>query len=832
MPTNQSCPDVGKLSRYAVDSLDSGDTIIVDRHLSECRSCLDRLVELGRRSIAPDVPGCRVIKEIGRGRFGVVYKAWSLTGEPRIVALKILSQSGDMEKSRFDREIRVLKKLDSPGIVKCIESGTTRDLTYYTMEYVEGVHLDEYFESPLFDLKAKLTVFHRVCRAVADAHDMGVVHRDLKPKNILIDEKGQPHILDFGVCALESDDWSSSARGTLTHLGDVIGTLKYMSPEQAWAGAAGAVDERSDIWALGVMLYGLVTNGGYPYSLRSTPDKPVHEALLERIRKELPQIPKLDSLPHGRDLQVLLQRCLAWEPDRRLASAATLADDLERYCHDRRIKTKPQWFPYRLKRIAVGAAARSRWTFSILFISAAITLVWALALLFDVGWLGSGHEYQGRTSPSNAATALMSSHDEIVVAGVYDDTTDAVVAFASSNEFEGVTFDVRSWRAVHGYFMKRLVDARPRVLIWDYYFKTPRPADAQFVAGVNELERAGIPVVLAALTYTKDGEPNISPNITDALGTRLRHGVIVARNMIDRPGEFITAVRQKSGSLVPSLALTTLAAALHPETRLDIHWASRSAPIQLLYEIGDGAYRRERDSIATTKAFVAGRPEIAIRVGDLLGCNTFELDHPDRWESRTLRYDTLLTCEPGELRVYVEGKILLVGDLRMPRWGQTHDRHRVKYGNSIVQNVPGVYLQADAIAGLLGGRYVELAFPLSPGEFGMMLAAAIVGCLVPFKLTQMPGLHRPIRRRAIGLLLAGAAAAAFLALMLSRNYVVVHAGMFGVALFVPMMGSLWVEFTRNRHRITDSKHNPLDLQTLTTVGTLTLPRRKSSQATA
>ena len=296
MRRESDCPDRATLTAYARNTHGIGAVTTVERHLARCGSCLEQVVGLGKQSLVPGIPECHVIREIGRGRFGVVYKAWRLGAEPRIVALKVLSCPGDMEKNRFDREIAVLKRLDSPRIVKCLDSGVTDDAVYYVMDFVEGVHLDDYLESSDLDLNGKLAIFERVCGAVADAHSMRVVHRDLKPRNILIDKDGQPHILDFGICSVDTPDWSSWARCNITQYGDVIGTLRYMSPEQAWGGAAGPIDARSDIWSLGIMLYDIVTDGDYPYSLERTADKPIHEALLDRIRNELPRLPQLDAV--------------------------------------------------------------------------------------------------------------------------------------------------------------------------------------------------------------------------------------------------------------------------------------------------------------------------------------------------------------------------------------------------------------------------------------------------------------------------------------------------------------------------------------------------------
>ena len=419
-----------------------------------------------------------------------------------------------------------------------------------------------------------------------------------------------------------------------------------------------------------------------------------------------------------------------------------------------------------------------------------------------------------------------------MVAGVFDESIDAVVDFAATHGFDGVTADVRTWRGVHGHFMERLAQARPRVVSWDYYFRTPRVQDEQLVAGIQRLEAAGTPVVLGSLDYDEDGSPDISPQITGPLGAQLRHGAIVARDTVERPGEFITAIQRPSGHIIPSLALTTLAASLHPRTQLELHWSSRLAPLELYYKIEKGAYRREKDLIHPTRAFEAGRSQFAVRVGDLLACTTFQLDPPERWASRTVPYEELLTCTVDELRSRVEGKVLVIGDMQTPRWGLATDRHRVKYGASIVDGVPGAYLQGDAMAGLLGGRYIEPIFPLSPAEFAVILATAGLGCLLPMRLAGVSLLNPRSRRRVLWLCLAGAGTVACLAMVFARERSSVWVGVLGVAMLIPMTGSFWVEFTRNRHRIKEAARASIALQSPTTVGTLTLPRRKSPPRTA
>ncbi len=820
--THVGCPEPAELAEYAHNDAAPKDAAALDEHLVNCRACLEHYLELGAQPLAPQIPNCRIVKEIGRGRFGVVYKAWWLEDKPRIVALKVLTCPGDMERSRFEREIAVLKRIDSPSVVKCIDSGVSGEALYYVMDFVEGETLDEYLACSVGDLNEKLKLFQRVCRAVADAHAQGVIHRDLKPRNILIDADGQPHIVDFGICAVETADWSSWARCTITRAGDVIGTLKYMSPEQAWGGVAGPIDERSDIWALGVMLYEIVTDGGYPYDIEPTPDKPVHEALLERIRRKLPRLPRLDTIPRGRNLRTLLERCLAWEPDRRIESAAKLADDLERHCDGRRIKTKPLWIPYRLKRLAVGAATRSRWAFTAAFVATLGMTLSLAVLLLNVGWHVTGHHYQGQSNKSAAMTGPSRGHVDIVVVGVFDDTVDAVVDFATGERIDNVTDHITTWRAVHGRLMERLATASPRAVVWDYFFRTPQPGDARLVAGIESLEDAGVPVILAARNYHEDGAPDLSPHITGPLSKRLRHGVITARDMVKRPREFVMAIRRGEHSVVPNLALTTLAAVLHPQARLDIDWPGRNRPISLLYEIQPGAYLRERDRLGLTKVFKSGRTEHSVRAGDLVACTTFDLDPPKRWEERTIPYQTLLTAPDEKLIELVSDKLLVVGDLRAPRFGFSGDRHRVKYGTTIINDVPGCYLLADAIAGLLDRRYMKSTSLLPPATLLPMMLIAFVGCLLPIKLAKRREFERPHHRHLLWITLLTLSASSFLVMILSESCVAVHLGMVGFALLTPMTGSFWIEFVRNRHRIADKQRRGIDSFGLASSRTITL----------
>ena len=156
-----ACPDPAIIVEYARSTLAAEDVSGVETHLSRCPRCLQAFVEHPRPALSPSIPGCHIVKEIGRGRFGVVYKAWWLKDVPRLVALKVLSYAGWMERSRFERESAVLKRIDSPWIVKCFDSGEVGDALYFIMDLVDGVHLDKYLASADGSLNEKLIVFQR-----------------------------------------------------------------------------------------------------------------------------------------------------------------------------------------------------------------------------------------------------------------------------------------------------------------------------------------------------------------------------------------------------------------------------------------------------------------------------------------------------------------------------------------------------------------------------------------------------------------------------------------------------------------------------------------------
>jgi WD40 repeat protein/predicted Ser/Thr protein kinase len=276
------------------------------------------------------IGGFRIVRLLGEGGMGVVYEA-EQEQPSRRVALKVLHAAAPDRSRRFELEIATLARLAHPGIAAIHAAGTDGGWLYYAMELVDGERLDRH--AATLGLRERLALLARVCDAVHHAHQKGIVHRDLKPANILV-RGDQPKVLDFGIARLLDADPESRA----TLAGQIVGTPYYMSPEQA---AHEDVDARSDVYALGVIAYELVA-GRLPYVPART-----LSGVLRAVREH-----EIVPLTVGGDLQVVVERALAADPEARYASAAALADDLRRLLADEPIAARPPTLREQLARFA------------------------------------------------------------------------------------------------------------------------------------------------------------------------------------------------------------------------------------------------------------------------------------------------------------------------------------------------------------------------------------------------------------------------------------------------------------------------------------------------
>ncbi len=279
----------------------------------------------------------QLLAEVGRGGFGTVWKAYDMKLD-RTVAIKIpRRQIGLDDPSRqFEREARTVAQLRHPHIVPVYEVSRVEDTVFIVADYIEGVSLAEYLEAGPLEPVDAVRCLEKIAAAVHYAHEQGVVHRDLKPHNVLLDVAGEPFVTDFGLASSEATEV------TITLDGQILGTPAYMSPEQAQGSES--VDPRADVYSLGVLMFELLT-GELPF--RGS----VSDIIYQVVHAESPSPRQLRrSVP--RDLETICLKCLEKRPDQRYQTAAELADDLRRWRVHEPIHARP-----------VGVAGRAvRWT--------------------------------------------------------------------------------------------------------------------------------------------------------------------------------------------------------------------------------------------------------------------------------------------------------------------------------------------------------------------------------------------------------------------------------------------------------------------------------------
>lgn len=306
------------------------------------------------RGIPSRIGRYEIVRRIGEGGMGVVYEARQ--DQPRRrVALKLIrtGMPSDAELRRFRREAEVLGQLQHAGIAHVYDAGLAEvvlatgalpEQPYIAMEFIEGIPITEYLASKQVGVTGILELIVAVCDAVHHAHTKGIIHRDLKPGNIIVENGGQPRILDFGIARLVSSDGASAT--LKTDIGQLMGTLPYMSPEQI-AGDHTQLDTRSDVYALGVILYELLT-GRLPHDVRN---RSLHDGI-RIIREDEPtRLSSINARYHG-DLDTITAKALEKNKHRRYASAQALSEDIRRFIRFEPIVARPISTIYQIRKFA------------------------------------------------------------------------------------------------------------------------------------------------------------------------------------------------------------------------------------------------------------------------------------------------------------------------------------------------------------------------------------------------------------------------------------------------------------------------------------------------
>jgi tetratricopeptide (TPR) repeat protein len=370
----------------------------------------------------------KILQEIGAGGFGVVYMAEQQEPVRRKVALKILKLGMDTKQviARFEAERQALALMDHPNIARVLDAGATESgRPYFVMELVKGITITDYCDKHKLSTRARLALFLQVCHAVQHAHQKGVIHRDLKPNNVLVtlhDSEPVPKVIDFGIAKATSQRLTDKT--LFTEFRQFLGTPEYMSPDQAEISGLD-VDTRTDIYSLGVLLYELLT-GTTPFDAKTLREAPYGE--IQRIIREVePPTPSarlrtlsatadgatvarlrqtepatLSRLTRG-DLDWIVMKAMEKDRTRRYATAKDLADDIERHLRYEPVLAGPPGAAYKLRKFIrrhrVGVLAGS-------------TVVAALLIAFALATVGLIQANRARAALEVERDAARSARDE------------------------------------------------------------------------------------------------------------------------------------------------------------------------------------------------------------------------------------------------------------------------------------------------------------------------------------------------------------------------------------------------------------------------------------
>jgi HAMP domain-containing protein/predicted Ser/Thr protein kinase len=276
------------------------------------------------RQAAELVPGStfasryQIEQVLGRGGMGMVYRAVDLQLDETVAIKTLLAEvlmRSPEEVERFKREIRLARKITHRNVLRTYDYGEAEGVYFISMEYVRGYTLAELLEeSPRMASRVVMGVGRQICRGLQAAHEQGIIHRDIKPQNVLIDHKGEVKLMDFGIARM------AEAPEAMTAAGLIVGTPHYMSPEQV---QGKQLDPRSDVYAMGVMLYEMLA-GERPFN------SPSLMAVLTAHITDKPR-PLIDARPDvGREINVIVMKCLAKDPKERYANAGEMLGDLDK----------------------------------------------------------------------------------------------------------------------------------------------------------------------------------------------------------------------------------------------------------------------------------------------------------------------------------------------------------------------------------------------------------------------------------------------------------------------------------------------------------------------
>jgi|GEM_PF-4809670 len=684
----------------------------------------------------------KIRRLIGSGGMGTVYEAEQ--DQPRrVVALKVMrgGRSGAAAKvalRRFQAEAQFLASLRHPGICQVYDTGVAEDsgspggpvpVPFIALEYIPGASpITTFADARTMGLRDRVLLFLKVVDAVEHGHSRGVIHRDLKPDNVLVGEDGEPKVIDFGIArALGHTAHDTS----MTRTGQVLGTLQYMAPEQL-AGKGASADQRADVYAMGVILYELLC-GQPPYDLEGL--DPL--TAVTKLRDSLPTRPTLVRPGLDHDLETVIMAAVERDPVRRYASARELGADLRRWLDGDAVEAqRPSVVTIAVRRTQ-RAVSKNR-SLALLLIPLLATVAAQLIARTMPGtlstlqawWISFGMS-PNTTRPDDLADAvvmLVSDFDELA----------AVASAAGLAEVDPATG--ATGRHVYGWMTERLAQAGASAVMLDLSFPGPgengRPEiiserTEMLNASVGRVREMGVPVVCTVAPYPEASDPNLDPILTELT----KWGRWGGADMSGDAGiaEVPIALIYPDGHLVPGFSLAAFASKDAPDKTLVFAARAGQEMIEVWHsDPNRGATLRAAIPVVIRRPEAGKKDDVEFPTDSLTASVVVAM--PGGRVARERSFSVrLLVEQPELLRALVKGRAVFVGFTNdvSDFWG----------------GVPNVFAHAAAYGAIALGGGITL-----PGPMGEWIIAGFSACLAT--TASLIGFGRP-RRALLAIVGAG-----------------------------------------------------------------------------
>jgi serine/threonine protein kinase/tetratricopeptide (TPR) repeat protein len=480
----------------------------------------------------------KLIEQIGEGGMGTVWMAQQTEPVKRLVAVKLIKAGMDSKQviARFEAERQALALMDHPNIARVMDAGTTDgSRPYFVMDLVKGVPITKYCDEHHLTPRQRLELFIPVCQAIQHAHQKGIIHRDLKPSNVLValyDGRPVPKVIDFGVAKAAGQQLTDKT--LVTGFGAIVGTLEYMSPEQAEVNQID-IDTRSDIYSLGVLLYELLT-GSPPFTKKELEKAGMLE-MLRVIREQEPSKPstklstaeglptlaanrgtepaKLTKLVRG-ELDWIVMKALEKDRNRRYETANGFAMDIQRYLADEAVQACPPSVGYRFRKFA----RRNKGSLAV----AALVLFFLVLLGSGVGWAVRDRAAR-RTHVTTQVELILADVDRL--AGEQKWLEALAAARRAEAVLAGGEADVATTQRV-----------RQRLKDLEFFDQPEQTAPAYTYLGLALRAQKKLPEAIGCFRRAIELDPKYAPaysNLGDALGNQqnLDEAIVAYRKAIE-----------------------------------------------------------------------------------------------------------------------------------------------------------------------------------------------------------------------------------------------------------------------------------------------------------